>query len=161
MHLADAGTAPLDAHAALSAFTGEADGQVALGYASSTPPMPTARTVDAPMRTAALAPAPAPRAAPEGRFAPLAGKTDRVAAAPRGGKSDREDADRIFDPAVEIADDGVAVLKHPDQEGLDPLLIKPRMSVATGFVMAALEAEVGAHSFTGPAVISLPVIITK
>ena len=162
VHLADAaGTAPGDAHAALSAFTGESDGQVALGYASSTPPAPAARSMDAPMRTAALAPAaPAPRAAPEGRFAPTT-KADRVAAQPRGGKADRVDADRIFDPAVEIADDGIAVLKHPDQESLDPLLVKPRMSVATGFAMAALEAEVGAHSFTGPAVISLPVIITK
>ncbi|NLH83464.1 MAG: hypothetical protein GX458_21875, partial [Phyllobacteriaceae bacterium] len=82
--------------------------------------------------------------------------------APRSaGKGDRVDADRLFDAAVEIADDGVAVLKHPDQTALDPLMVKPRMSLATGFVTAALESEIGAHTFSGPAVISLPVILTK
>jgi uncharacterized protein YcbK (DUF882 family) len=173
MHLAEAAGVPAglpaDAHAALSAFAGEADGQTALGYASSTPAAPVApvaRPSEAPTRTAALAPpAGAPRFAAESRFAPATtGKirADRDEPAPRGGgKADRARADRIFDPATEIAADGAAVLKHPDQEAIDPLLVKPRMTVATGFVTAALEAEIGAHTFTGPAVISLPVILTK
>ncbi|MCE1237447.1 MAG: DUF882 domain-containing protein [Hyphomicrobiales bacterium] len=164
-HLAEAAI-PGDAHAALSAFTGETDAEVALGYASAAPR--AAQPVAEPgptMRLASLAPTQNPTAprAPESRFsanAPFGGKADRIAAAPRKGRSDRVGVDRLFDAAIEIEDDGQS-LRHPDQTALDPLFEKPRMTVATGFVTAALDAELGAHAFTGPAVISLPVILTK
>ena len=39
-------------------------------------------------------------------------------------------------------------------------LRKPRMSLATGFVTASLDGP-ALHGFSGPAVVSLPVILTK
>lgn len=167
MRVAEATLPPLDAHAALSAFTGETEGQVALGYASATP------VAEEPIRTAALAPIPAPavtptltpRAAPESRFSPAAGrsKADRVGAVPPhpATKTDRADADRLFDTRSQAAGESFAALKHPDQNDLDPLLIKPRMSLAAGFTTAAADTDLDAHGFSGPAVVSLPVILTR
>ncbi len=174
MRVAEAMIAPADAHAALSAFTGETDRTVALGYASAAP----IAAPEEPIRTAALSPAPSPtraaateaRSVPESRFSPSAaqarGKADRIGAtghpvAHSAPKTDRADADRIFDPSNEAAGEAFAALKHPDQNALDPLLIKPRMSLAAGFATASLDEGFGAHTFSGPAVISLPVILTQ
>lgn len=164
---ADAGAG--NAHAALSAFTGDDDrSRVALGYADAGAPAPTA--ADDGYRLASLAqPAPsaagAARAAPESRFSPAAaargnGKSDRGAVSARGGKGDRAVADRIWDADAHAEGETFAQMRHPDQNAIDTLFTKPRMSLATGFTFASLELE-GSHAFTGPAVVSLPVILTK
>lgn len=157
-----------DAHAALSAFTGDDDrSRVALGYADAGAPAPAA---DDGYRLASLAqPAPsaagAAHAAPESRFSPAAaargnGKSDRGAVSARGGKTDRSVADRIWDADSHADGETFAQMRHPDQNALDTLFTKPRMSLATGFTFASLDLE-GSHAFTGPAVVSLPVILTK
>lgn len=165
--------AEADPHAALSAFTGEQDGtEVALGYAP-----PQQQIFDGPFvtagvpRDAAAAPQPAPRA--ETRVAALGGvpmapapsaargKSDRIAAATSRsiGKVDRADVDRLLGSDLRADGADFAVMRHPDQETVSPLLAKPNFTVAARFDFS--PDRLGTRRFTGPAVVALPIVRTQ
>lgn len=168
------------AHAAIAALTGEGDtGSPMLGYAARPIEPPTAQAVprEAPVvATGAIglpmASAPsAPRA--ETRTASLApmlptssaaadrGKADRAGVAasvskPIGAKGDRAATAHILENRAKTSSEAFALLRHPDQAGVDGLLAKPTLVLANGFGHAITGSVNG--GFAGPAVVALPVI---
>lgn len=171
-----------DPNAAFAALTGDTDGETPMmGYAPSTPamPMPQVAASEAPVVSSQLPPlSPAAQASigarAETRVASLGSsfpvgapaaraKSDRAAAPATVSrpiaKTDRAAGARVFDMATATTGEDFAQLKHPDQLSLDTLMVKPRLTVAMGF-SRTFEAPVGA-SFSGPAVVALPIVRTE
>ncbi|TBW40801.1 DUF882 domain-containing protein [Siculibacillus lacustris] len=180
------GAPRIDATEAFSILTGDNDAApVALGYAASgeaaaaasaaaaaaalpntTASLPPLRpdlkagaiggTLAERPQLAALTPSSAAPIAPASR---LVAKTDRAlppVARPTA-KSDRSGEGRLLDTAAAADGRGFALLRHPDQGSLDGLMGKPREALAGGFVSAALS-PLPTATFSGPAVVALPIV---
>ena len=168
------------AHAAIAALTGEAEsGSPMLGYAAR--PTDTAVAQPAAPREAPMAPngsiaagatPAAPTARSEARTASLApmlpaattadrGKADRAGVAaslskPIAPKGDRSATAHVLDNQAKTSSESFALLRHPDQLALDGLLAKPNLVLAAGFGRPLTGTATG--TFSGPAVVALPII---